>query len=112
VFEATFGTFTALMLYTPNTLGDYNGNGIVDAADYVIWRKTQNATGSVLAADGNSDNQVNASDYQYWRAHFGQIAASGAGGTFQVLLIPEPNAAILSFCMFAGLVGSRRRSRA
>src|SRR4029079_14349030 len=26
--------------YVPEPTGDYNGNGAVDAADYVVWRKT------------------------------------------------------------------------
>jgi hypothetical protein len=33
--------------------GDYNGNGVVDAADYTIWRETLEQTGAGLAADGN-----------------------------------------------------------
>ena len=36
-------------------LGDYNGDGRVDAADYTVWRDSEGATGSGLAADGNGD---------------------------------------------------------
>jgi hypothetical protein len=42
--------------------GDFNGDGIVDAADYVVWRKT----------DRTQDG------YHLWRTHFGQSAGSGA----------------------------------
>src|SRR2546426_91216 len=34
--------------------GDYNDNGVVAAADYVLWRKTEGTTGEGLKAD--SDN--------------------------------------------------------
>jgi hypothetical protein len=39
-------------------LGDYNLNGAVDAGDYVVWRKTFGQTGVALAADGNSNRQI------------------------------------------------------
>ena len=30
--------------FTPQLVGDYNGNGIVDAADYAVWRDTLGST--------------------------------------------------------------------
>ena len=54
--------------------GDYNHNGIVDAADYTIWRDTLGST-SDLRADGDSNGVVNAADYSVWKMSFG---ASGA----------------------------------
>lgn len=48
-------------------LGDYNGNGSVDTADYIMWR-----SGS-LAADGDDNNSVNNDDYNLWRGHFGNF---------------------------------------
>ena len=62
----------------PTLTGDYNGNSIVDAADYVLWRETLNQTGPGLAADGNGNNQVDAADYELWRTNFGRTPA-GAG---------------------------------
>jgi hypothetical protein len=66
--------------------GDYNKNGKVDGADYVVWRNTLGQSGFALAADGNHNNQVDAGDFDIWRAHFGQTpsegwsAGSGAAG--------------------------------
>jgi len=67
--------------------GDYNGNGVVDAADYVVWRNSLNMTGSGLAADSNGDNIVNQADYNFWRSRVGNVvgAGLGAGGA-----VPEP----------------------
>src|SRR5688572_27391250 len=54
----------------PALTGDYNGNNVVDAADYVLWRETLNQMGAGLAADGNGDNQVDPGDYEVWRTNF------------------------------------------
>jgi hypothetical protein len=52
--------------------GDYNLNGTVDAADYVVWRKTQVTTGPLYAgADGSGNGVVDQADYLIWRANFG-----------------------------------------
>src|SRR5262249_42603748 len=71
--------------YTTGTLsitgcvGDYNYKGVVDAADYVVWRKMLGKTGPALGADGNNDGVANQPDSDIWRAHFGQTAGSGSG---------------------------------
>ena len=48
--------------------GDYNQNGIVDAADYALWRDMLGEIGNDLAADGNENGMVDAADYGVWRA--------------------------------------------
>ena len=53
--------------------GDYNLDGIVDAADEIVWRETEGST-TDLRADGNHDGQVDGADYKLWKAHFGQTA--------------------------------------
>jgi hypothetical protein len=59
----------------PGLQGDYNGNGTVDAADYVVWRKSVGQTGAGLPADGDGDLDVDDADYGVWRANFGETAA-------------------------------------
>jgi hypothetical protein len=66
----------------PALLGDYNLNNVVDAADYIVWRKSLNKTGVTpfSGADGNGDGTVDEDDYGVWREHFGQtLPAPGAG---------------------------------
>ena len=89
----------------PTLTGDYNGNSIVDAADYVLWRETLNQTGPGLAADGNNNNQVDAADYQLWRTNFGRTPAGA--GTSNSIAVPEPSS--LSLLLIVCAVLGRRR---
>jgi hypothetical protein len=88
--------------------GDYSDNGVVDAADYVIWRKS--VGGSNLAADGNRDGIIDSADYDVWRTHFGRTAGSSSFATIPTA--PEPTAAICLLTAIHGLALCRaRRSR-
>ncbi len=86
--------------------GDYNGDGVVNAADYVMWRKT-NINGSA--------------GYNTWRANFGE---SGGGPTGVGRLtsgfvryvtggsgagVPEPTTLILVGAGIAGWASAGRR---
>ncbi len=77
-------------------LGDYNHNGIVDAADYIVWR---NGLGTIYTQN----------DYNVWRAHFGRTAGSGSGAN-AIAAVPEP--ATLVLLMFAAAGWCLRRGRA
>ncbi len=72
--------------------GDFNHNGVVDMADYVVWRKSQGQTGWGLAADSDLNGRIDAADYAAWRSHFGQPSGSGS---FTGAAIPEPATRIL-----------------
>jgi hypothetical protein len=82
--------------------GDYNNNGIVDAADYVLWRK-----GGPLQNEVDTPGTVNAADYTAWRARFGNTSGSGSG--LNASAVPEPNAILLVMCVLLG-AGLARRS--
>lgn len=107
---------TGLMAYTRSspaplvaTDGDYNDNGTVDAADYVLWRKTlnQSATPNGSGADGNGDGTVNAGDYTFWRARFGNDVGGAESGVGSA--IPEPAAGPLAVFAYLSMYGIRRR---
>ena len=63
----------------PELPGDYNSSRGVDAADYVVWRKTlgQSVT-PYSGADGDGNGRVDVADYDVWRAYSGDIAAAAA----------------------------------
>jgi hypothetical protein len=70
------------LMVMPVLLGDYNQNGVVDAADYTVWRNTLGAMVSVFSgADGNGNNQIDVGDYTVWKAHFGETAGGPGSGS-------------------------------
>ena len=78
--------------------GDYNHDGTVDAADYVVWRKT-----------GINGQQ----GYDTWRANFGVTAGSGAALPSANPLsaaVPEPATFMLLVFATAGWYLRRRRA--
>jgi len=84
--------------------GDYNNNGVVDAADYTIWRDTLGRTGTGLAADGDGDNHVDPDDYSIWKSNFGATAGSGSGDfKSDKTAVPEPTGGIHLWVSAAGL---------
>jgi hypothetical protein len=78
--------------------GDYNGDGKVDAADYVVWRKNP-------AAHGGDPGGYNA-----WRINFG--ATSGGVGALSAYAVPETaGAALMTFVVLGcGLMPRRNRA--
>ncbi len=115
--EASFGDFSQALsvaladggleldVALPFLLGDYNGDGAVDAADYTVWRDALGQ--SVLpgtGADGNHDGTVDEADFAVWKAHFGATMPTGTSTT----AVPEP----ASLCLVAigvGCLVARRR---
>ena len=66
---------------------DFDNDGVVDMADYGVWRANFGAiSGAGLAADGNFDGQVDAADYVLWRSRFtsGMMAARATGSVAPV----------------------------
>lgn len=88
---AIIGEVVAAALPSPVELdGDYNADGSVDAADYVVWR-------AKLGTDFDMPNDttpgsVDPEDYDEWRAHFGDTASGLGMGA----VVPEPTAGLIA----------------
>jgi hypothetical protein len=83
------GAFELQPIVGPALPGDYNQNGIVDAADYTVWR--DRLGGSVAAysgADGSGNGIVDAADYDLWKMHFGQVVPTSGAGAATALAEP------------------------
>jgi glucose/arabinose dehydrogenase len=87
--------------------GDFNGDRLVDAADYEVWKQDFGSSDS-LDADGNGDGVVDLADYTVWRDNLG--AEFGSFAAVETSQIPEPNT--LAACgILVGLIwlyGQRR----
>jgi hypothetical protein len=71
--------------------GDFNADGVVDAADYTVWRDAFGAETEVsLGNAGDGYAGVDMGDYQLWRTNFGAAASSAL--TTAASAVPEPTA--------------------
>jgi len=79
------------------TPGDFNEDGVVDAADYTVWRN-------------NLGDPYDESHYELWKAYFGTVAGQGGGNIpGNSAAVPEPTAALLCLMSVTALscVGAR-----
>ncbi len=103
-YSVDYGTGTnslvTLNLIPPGTPGDYNNDGKVDAADYILWRN-----GGPLQND--STPGVQDGDYDVWTANFGNPPGNGSGSS--VGAVPEPSTIALVGLGMIGAIGFVRR---
>jgi hypothetical protein len=78
-------------LRIPGLPGDFNHDDVVDAADYVVWRKG-------VGVEPTDDN------YNLWRANFGQPAAGGG----EISSVPEPATCATAIMLLGWLIARRR----
>jgi hypothetical protein len=99
-------TLTSLIEATtpPGLTGDFNGNGVVDAADYVLWRNG----GPLQNEGGVTPGTSSPEDYTTWRANFGKAAAGG--GAALAAAVPEPATCAMLLALVLPI--TLRRSRA
>lgn len=89
--EASISEDGTLTITLAMIQGDYNRDGTVDAADYVVWRDSLTDTVSEpgLGADGDGDGIVGTGDLSVWQANFGATLP-------QSIATPEPTAAVMA----------------
>jgi PEP-CTERM motif len=86
--------------------GDYNGNNVIDAADYAVWRDAMTAGVTTLVNDP-TPGAVTEADFTYWRDHFGASIGFGAGAG-AATAVPEPSAMALLALAALGSLFARR----
>lgn len=94
--EWRFGTAVSDVMAPLPLAGDYSKNGVVDAADYILWR---NGLGTTYTQ----------ADYDTWRSHFGQTTGSGSvlPSVGPLSAVPEPAAITLGLLALVALLPSR-----
>lgn len=109
-----------VMLFDPVEIdppqGDYNRDGTVDAADYIVWR---NLLGELVepcsGPDANCNGFVDNTDYRTWRSDYGRSVVSGRAAADErqrdvTANVPEP--ALMTFYLIvAAWVASTRSVR-
>jgi hypothetical protein len=109
-WEPIFGADGIVLAVVPSLTGDFNGDGVVDAADYVVWRKSLGQSGAGLVADANRSGLIDQGDFDLWRANFGRrapidstLSSSSHAG------VPEPAGGLL--LILAAVLGIWNRHR-
>jgi hypothetical protein len=102
------GNNLLLFFGTPTLAGDYNGDGIVSAGDYVTWRRALDSGGSLLNETA-SIGTVDQADYTVWRANIGAPGA-GSSSTAAATAVPEPPTALLLLSAVCLLLVRKNRS--
>ena len=89
---AMFANGDVKRIAAPPLAGDYNGNGTVDAADYVVWRDNVGTTNSL--SNDLIGGVIGPDHYNQWKSNFGatNLLQSSASG----LAVPEPRSCILA----------------
>jgi endonuclease I len=86
--------------------GDFNRDGLVDAADYVVWRKANGmSTAPFSGADADGSGVVDAIDLGWWEQNFGMVAEEVGGGASSV---PEPSLGVILVAFALVLYGMAR----
>lgn len=81
--------------------GDYNADGLVDAADYTVWRDNQGASAGSLPNDADG-GVIGQAQYVTWASNYGAV---GTPATSQSTSVPEPGSGLL--VLLGGLVARR-----
>lgn len=85
----TLGGEVRLNIATGAPAGDFNSDGVVDAADYALWRENIGAAAGTLPNDPHA-GEIGAAQYAIWKANFGAAASTSTTGS-----APEPSAMAL-----------------
>jgi hypothetical protein len=89
----------------PVLYGDYNGDEMVDAADYTVWRDAMD--GNATLPNDTTPGSVGPEDFDVWKAHFGE-SLSGSGAQ-SASAIPEPASLVLLVtALVCGLIARKR----
>jgi hypothetical protein len=90
--------------------GDYNGNGVVDAADYTFWRDRLSQSITLPNSDpADNDGVVTQAEYTFWKSRFGATAGTGSR-SLSSAAVPEPSPLLLAILGVSTLASTRRFS--
>lgn len=106
--SSTLASFSGLDIgFGPaGVAGDYNGNGVADAADYTTWRDHLGQTFSLSNRNPLNSGPISQADYDFWKTRFG---ATSGSGSLSSSAVPEPTSILMLAIGLAGMAAGRRR---
>jgi hypothetical protein len=102
------GTFTVMPFAPPANNADFDNDGDVDGADFLVWQRGVGLTSqpNKSTGDANGDGNVNAADLAIWRTKFGGPPAEAASSA-----VPEPSGVLAILLSLAAPIAARRSKR-
>jgi hypothetical protein len=103
----------------PVLAGDYNNDGVVDAADYTAWRDNLGAAAGTLPNDADG-GQIGPAQFNTWVANFGATGPGGLGSAAHLAAgdsaaanyaVPEPASWALCLSAVTAAIVARSRRR-
>ncbi|MEO1497014.1 MAG: PEP-CTERM sorting domain-containing protein [Planctomycetota bacterium] len=101
-FELIYSATRVQLIATSALSGDYNNDGVVDAADYTVWRDNLNAPAGTLLND-DVGGVIGTAQYDAWRANF--------GATLPAISTAVPEPTCLALLGLGGLTLATRHRR-
>ncbi|MCO6046894.1 hypothetical protein NG895_23590 [Aeoliella sp. ICT_H6.2] len=82
--------------------GDFNDDGSVDIADYVVWRNLLGAAESALPSGSTTDDSevIDLGEYTIWKSNFAAPGSSIASAADAA--VPEPSSVVTSLMLVLG----------
>ncbi len=90
-------------------VGDYNGDGVVNLADYTVWRDNLGGVSLPNEDPSQSPGVVDSADYLVWKNSFGASAVSLMGSVSSTSTIPEPASMLLAVGLLIGLLPRKQQ---
>lgn len=87
--------------------GDFNDDGLVDIADYALWRNNLGAGDESALNYNGTGGGITSADYTLWKNNFG-VSQGALGSLTSPTLVPEPSAIALAVVLFLGLTCRRQ----
>jgi hypothetical protein len=90
--------------------GDYNQDGVVNTADFIVYRNHEGTDFPLPNRDPLADGDVGMGDYEFWAENFGAtLTPPGSGSSSVAIATPEPATAVLiAIALASALVVLRR----
>lgn len=92
----------------PGSNADFNSDGRVDGADFLVWQRGLGLTSQTNKQNGdaNGDGSVTAADFTVWKSQFGTTPGVAAAGA-----VPEPATVGLAVISGLAVAACGRRGR-
>lgn len=89
----------------PTQDADFNNDGIVNGADFLLWQRNFGGAGGLPQGDADGNGQINAADLTIWKAQFGTSPSTALAAA-----VPEPTSGLSALLALGAAAMVRQKS--